>query len=161
MRRCLLALVASCSLLTGLALAQPSVPDGHSLVLLRSDGGAFYITARRDLPGPLPLARPRPTAQGWSFEALDAAGVVIHRGNLPNPHVVRGSFRGPRGETSHVHLTSAESKTFAIRVPSGTHSVVLYDVSARVVTASQAGSVSARGVSAASASTHVLSRLEL
>jgi hypothetical protein len=99
---------------------------GHTLLLIKASSGSYAISGRRDVAAPMPRAKKSPVHQGWSFQALNAAGTVIHVGELPNPHVVRGDFHDGDGETSGVLATSGADVTFAIRVPKGATSVVLY-----------------------------------
>ena len=118
----------ACSMLGSIALAQ-SKSETHALLLVRSEQGVFRIVGRRELPSALPRSLPRPAHQGWSFQALDAQGGVMHTGALPNPHIVRGDFRDElTGKTSGVQFSSAQGVTFSIRVPSAAKTVVLYGI---------------------------------
>ncbi|MDB4975518.1 MAG: hypothetical protein JWN48_3859 [Myxococcaceae bacterium] len=131
---------------------------GHALLLIRADAGTYAVVGRRDLPDALPRALPRAAHQGWSFQALDAAGAVIHTGALPNPQIVRGEFKDPHtGETSGVHMSDGSAVTFSIRVPSNAKTVVLYSVS--IPTTPAAPSVGTR--SKALSNSAVLARIAL
>lgn len=135
------------------APAQDAGQVGHRLVLVRSEAGAFRVVSSRELPGPVPRALPPAGHQGWSFQALDAAGLVIHTGALPNPHVIRGEFVDPQtGELSRVQLSRGEGMTFGLRVPLGTDVLVLYGVPVPAVT---------RSARSAGSGTSVLARIQL
>jgi hypothetical protein len=135
------------------AVAQDAGEAGHRLVLVRSEAGAFRVVGSRDLPGPVPRALPPAGHQGWSFQALDSAGLVIHTGALPNPHVIRGEFVDPQtGELSRVQFTSGEGMTFGLRVPLRTDVLVLYGVPVPAV---------ARAARSASSGSSVLARIRL
>ena len=120
--------VLACLLLGAESFAQAG-PSTHTLVLIRSERGAFTVVGRREVPGVLPRAVPNAAHQEWSFEALDTTGAVVHTGALPNPQIVRGEFKDPRsGQLSGVQLTSGAGVTFALRVPSSTNTLVLYGI---------------------------------
>lgn len=145
-RRILIAALAA-AWLASLAVTQGNharaQAAGHSLLLVHASNGAYTISGRRDLPGPLPRAKKSAVHQGWSFQALDARDTVIHVGALPNPHVVRGDFHDEASGTTGLQLTSGADVTFSIRVPAGTTSVVLYGTPVPVPAAARAAASSA------------------
>ena len=109
--------------------AQDAGQAGHRLVLIRSEAGNFHVVSSRALAGPVPRSLPPAGHQGWSYQALDSAGSLIHTGALPNPHLIRGEFVDPQtGELSRVEFSSSEGMTFGLRVPLHTDVLVLYGV---------------------------------
>jgi hypothetical protein len=147
-----IAIAAACMLAPLAAAAQSTQSAVHTMLLLRSERGRIRLVAQRQVPGRLPRAEARDTAQGWSFEALSDQGEVVWSGNLPDPHIVRGTFLDARGRTTGVGLTSGADQTFAIRVPAGVRRVVIYGVPVRAALAA------ARSRAASSA---VLGRIDL
>jgi hypothetical protein len=131
-RRILIAAVTAAAWLCAMAVSPSgkaaAQAAGHSLLLIHSANGNYAIAGRRDLPAPMPRAKASAVHQGWSYQALNASGAVLHIGELPNPHVLRGDFHDAASDTTTgVALTSSAPVTFSIRVPAGTESIVLYD----------------------------------
>ena len=105
----------------------------HLLLLLRSEQGRVVLVASREVAGPLPRARARAATSGWSFEALNDKDEVVFAGNAPDPHILRGVFKESNGSTSGVELTSSGDQTFAVRVPYGSSTVVVYGAPVRAL----------------------------
>jgi hypothetical protein len=127
--------ITLCWMLAGLSLAtvceaqatSPSSAGAHTLLLVQLKQGAYTVIGRRDIATPIPRAKMRTSDQGWSFQALDASGGVVYTGSISDPRVIRGDFRNDAtGATTGVQVIETGTVTFAIRVPAGSKTLVLY-----------------------------------
>jgi hypothetical protein len=139
-------IAATCMLLPLTAAAQSTTGAVHTLLLLKSERGRIRLVAKRQVPGRMPRAQARDASQGWSFQALNDQGEVVWSANMPDPHIVRGTFKDNRGRTTGVALSSGANPTFAIRVPAGTKTVVVYGLPARAAAAAAASRAATNAV---------------
>jgi hypothetical protein len=139
-------IAAACVLMPLTAAAQSTTGAVHTLLLLKSERGRIRLVAQRQVPGRLPRAEARDASQGWSFQALNDQGEVVWTANMPDPHILRGAFKDDRGRTTGVALSSGANRTFAIRVPAGTKTVVVFGLPARAAKAATASSAATNAV---------------
>jgi hypothetical protein len=128
-------LAALCVFASVTATAQVAAGPRHLLVVLRSQNGVVKLIASKEVAGPPPRAQARDTTKGWSFEALNDKNEVVYKGNLPDPHIIRGAFKDQTGKTTGVNVSSTADQSFSVRVPYGCKTVLVYGAPVKALAA--------------------------
>ena len=104
----------------GVAQASPPTPqEGHVLVLVEKQDGAFRVLEQQVVPIPLPRSASAPRALAWQARVINAQGHEIYRGAFHDPNLLRAEFVDPNdpSQMERQVVMQPDPVVFLLRLP--------------------------------------------